>query len=446
MTQCSTIDLPGIVGLPRAARSGTMAELPLMSVPPVAAANGPAQPPAEPPPGGVGRDMGPALPPARASASDTCALVTAVLVPPSDGASLAAGAAAFEDVVLKMEGGGSITIPAEEVGFILGKHSVNATKGTFFGMLRDKLRIRGLETSADLKDALLRLWRQKDPGSGKPLLINPTDSFRSINIGGKRQGGGERFLCLACETLVCGDWGKKHLADHARVLTAKLEAGNLGPKLAGGGPDKAADPRFGELKRTCRDLLKPFYDGGDDDDDDDDDDDGLDLDGAAAAAVALASDEERKLWTCLAWETVVSECQQTLGVPSTIKARCSRARVLHGSAAVLGETDCKWLCKTWQEVKGGAKLKSDVKVAVTSSLHRASGRLNRNDGNELAVIRHVCQAIADFDQIKTRREVQDAHYSLYNCEPGERLGKGAGAQGPRKRPRAGEPARASGDV
>ena len=59
----------------------------------------------------------------------------------SDGASLAAGAAAFEDVVLEMEGGGSITIPAEEVGFILGKHSVNATKGTFFGMLRDKLRI-----------------------------------------------------------------------------------------------------------------------------------------------------------------------------------------------------------------------------------------------------------------------------------------------------------------
>ena len=62
---------------------------------------------------------------------------------------------------------------------------------------------------------MLKLWRQNRPGSDKSLLLSDSDPFRSINIGGRRQGGGERFLCLACETLVCGDWGKKNLADHA---------------------------------------------------------------------------------------------------------------------------------------------------------------------------------------------------------------------------------------
>jgi hypothetical protein len=398
--------------------------------------------------------MGPALPPARASASDTRPLVTGVLVPPSDGASLAAaGAAAFEDVVLKMEGGGSITIPADEVGFILGKHSVNATKGTFFGMLRDKLRIRGLETSADLKEALLKLWREKRPGSGKPLLLSDSDPFRSINIGGKRQGGGERFLCLSCETLVCGDWGKKHLADHAKVLTAKLIAGDFGPKLAGGGPDKAADPRFGELKRTCRGLLEDSNDGGDSDDGDDDDDDGLDLDGAAAAAVALASDEQRDDWFNQwrdDWKAVVFECLQTLEIPRQNQARLTRKGALHTSAAALGETECKWLCKTWQEVKGGAKLKSDVKVFVTNIVQKARDRLDINDMNDdmndeyaMAALTAVRKAITgETDLPKQSRN--DVPRVAARTEAG--FESVDWAQGPRKRPRIEEPARASGDV
>eukprot|EP01046_Picozoa_sp_COSAG06_P059310 COSAG06_NODE_12226_length_1407_cov_3.003058_2_plen_110_part_00 len=76
-------------------------------------------------------------------------------------------------------------------------------------------------------------------------------------------------------------------------------------------------------------------------------------------------------------------------------------------------------------------MKSDVKVAVTNSVQRAIGRLDRNDGENhryaMAALRTVHQAITDFDPFKTRRASQLTTLEATTEFVSERLDKGVGA-------------------